>query len=296
MVLAVLAGCRRDNSPLPPKYGDVMTDASKKHSYRPIRIPDRKGDSVLGPIAAAEQVAAAEKKEKAGEVGKIDDTSAEAAAKSFVAIVLAGDLQQLSKILVAEQADAVGKMGEGLTPLVEAAKELKLALSEKFPDDRDVSGAPLSPALVDMLGSSPAVEEVKAGTSDEEAEATITAGADNTKKTIKVALKKVEQGWRVTLPDFVAPADFDAEVKAEPGKTEAFKDLAGRIKADEFKDANAAKNEVVKAVIGKYKPAKAASPAPAPKTEAPKAQPERRKQQGPDPLEGTTGPGFVPRG
>jgi hypothetical protein len=278
LVLVILAGCRRDNTPLPPMHA---SDADALKSYRPIRIPDRRNDAVLGPIVAAEQAAAAEKKDKGGEAGSIDDSSAEAAAKSFVAIVLAGDLQQLSKILVAEQAEVVGKMAEGLAPLTEAAKELKLALDEKFPDN-DIAGFfPIAPVLADMLAESTKFQEIKPGATEDEAEATIAAGADGS-KSIKLTVKKVDSAWRVMLPDFTPPADVEAASKAEPEKVEALKDIARRVQAEELKDADAVKTEVQNAVEGKYKlvaPEKAAAPAPAPTPEPPKAAPAARPRE-----------------
>jgi hypothetical protein len=277
--LVALVGCRRDNTP-DSKYAHVMKYDSNGPSYLPVRVPDRKSDStLLGPPAAAEAASTGEKREKAGEAGKIDDSSAEAAAKSFVAIVIAGDLQQLPKILVAEQAEVVGKMIEGLAPLTDAAKELKAALDEKFPN-HDIAGFfPIAPKLGDMMGSTTAFEKVDAGSSDDEQEATIATGPDGSNK-IKLAVKKADQAWRVVLPDFTVPADPDAAAKPEPEKIEAFKDITRRVKADELKDVDAARVAVSAAVAGKYKPAPAkAPPTPAPKAEAPKAAPPPPKQE-----------------
>jgi hypothetical protein len=252
-----MVGCRRDNTPTPPKYGEVMKDENDR-SYRPIRIPDRRGDSVLGPIAAAEQVAAAEKRESA-EGARIDDSSAAAIAKSLCQVSASADWKRMSEVLVAEQADAFKAIEEPLVPFLTAVSHFAKAVSEKF--EGKVIALQTQDAwlgrLLELTGKLDVQETQAAG--EEEAKVTLVVGpadAEDAKK-IEMTAKVTDNVWRLAIADFQPPSDADTVAAALEGKATAFEDLASRIAQDEFADADAAKAEAAKIIEGSSKPAEA---------------------------------------
>lgn len=262
MIVAVVllflgSGCRRDQAD-PTVYGDVMKLEGSERGLLPVRVPERKGDSALGAIPAAEAPAKAE----AG-APKVDDSSADGLAKAFMQMASDNDWKRLPDLLVTEQADSIREMIDALAPFATSLGELNRAFQEKMP------GHAVQLKLDDVWMQH--IADMTAGlridkvepVGDAEARVHILVGPADVPepKKLELTAKKVEDKWRITLPDFQAPSDPKAVGKALEGKEEAFKDIAGRVAKDDLKDADAVQAEAAKAMEGKYEAKAEAAPA-----------------------------------
>lgn len=246
---ALLAGCNRDTSP-PPKFAAAM-DGPGGRALLPIEVPAAKDETLLGPIAAADEV---EQPQAAAETDvEIDNSTPDALAGALVQMAEANDWSRLPDLLVAEQAEVARNMGEALTAFAAAVGDVHQASAEQF----ETSAIAIAldelwlQSLADMADRL-RVEEVieDAG----ETRIVLTAGPEGAAepKRIELTARQVDDGWRLVLPEFEPPAD--PQVFAEQLQTKAanFADLAMRIEAKEVADAGAAADEAEKIVAGDY--------------------------------------------
>ncbi|MBI4581135.1 MAG: hypothetical protein HY718_15635 [Planctomycetes bacterium] len=239
---------------------------------------------MLGPIAAADQPAT--ERPAAPEEVRIDDSSAQGIADAVTHMASMNDWTRLPEVLLAEQAEAMRAMIDAVAPFAEAVGDFRKAANEKFAGHAiqiQVPDAWLQ-HLIDMADELHATVE-EAG--DEEAKVMLTAGpADSTDaRKIELTARRIDNGWRLALPDFQAPPDPAQVAKELEGKTAAFADLTRRMHEDDIADVDAAKSEVEKVLAGDYevarpaetteKPADAATPEPQPTTPEPRRQRER---------------------
>lgn len=292
LVLAVLAtGCRRESASTRDELAGVIeTDDGK--SYIPIRVPERKSDTLLGAVAAgAEQPK--EEEGAATEEPQVDDSSAEALGNSIVQMAKANDWQRLPDLLVAEQAEAVRGMIDGLGPFLVATGKFRQAAAGKF--DAHAIVIPLQDAWLQQLASLAnelTVEVPEPG--EEEARLEFTLGPADAAEPQKLEMtaRKVEDRWKLSLTDFQAPSDPAA--LALDKKAQDLEDLTIRVQDNNVADADAAKIELEKVATGTYEPA-AAAPADnqgGEQAEAP-AQPPNDRQSA-DMVDGAyTGPGQL---
>lgn len=248
-------GCRRDNVPTPPKHSEVMKDESGR-SYQPVRIPDRKGDTVFGRIAAPEQVAAAEKRDS-GETVRIDDSTPEALAKSLCDLSASADWRRLADLLIAEQSDTYRAIEEPLTPFLRSVSRFVKSSREKFEGHSalpQVQDAWLA-RLLDLTTITELSQAEPAG--EEESRIILTAGpaeAEDAKK-IELTAKQTDGAWRISLADFHPPESAETVEAALEGKSAAFDGLAGRITNNEIRDVDEARDEADKIMEESVPPA-----------------------------------------
>lgn len=257
LTLALSAACNRDSNP-PPQFAEAMeTPGGKK--LAPMKLPDRKDEGLIAPIAAAEQPAESkekEKGEKAAEI-KVDDSSPAAVARMLVEMSTAMDWTKLPDVLVTEQSEGMKSMIDSIAPFLAATGGFHKAVADKL------AGAavaielkdPWLQQLADMTGGLKVPEEPAA--EGEEVKVTFAVGAADAAdaKKIEWTAKKVENAWKFTIPDFQAPSDAAAVAKELESKTAGFRDLAKRIESEDLKDADAVKTEIEKVMSGKYEAA-----------------------------------------
>ena len=237
LLLAVPA-CRQDNNP-PPPHNEVMS--ADGQSYMPIRLKATgRDESLLGAAASTEEAKPA--KAAAAEPVEIvpDTTSAEGVARSYAELVNAGMVSRLPEVLVAEQGDAVTEVAETLSPVSEAIAALKRAVADQLPD-----------AKVAIPGAGEEVAATVENPGDAEAEVKLTmtnAAGETTEMTAKA--RKVEEAWRLEVPDLETRLT-EAATAAE-GKLEQYRNMTARVRAGEFKDAEALTAELEKIGAGTY--------------------------------------------
>ncbi len=237
-------GCRDEDSPV-PEYNVGMPVGDTGRTLVPTNVPPMKHQtSLLGAAASAEEVAQA-RPAPAGEAAanviriQVDASTPEALIQGFVAIVEAGNFAQLADILVPEQQEVARELFGGFGAFIPALKALDAKWKEKFPD------APL-PGM-DAAGpgmgflSAPKVSGIEPK-SDTEAEVTLEVPEGGKAQTL--TLRKIDDAWRVELPDFSMPTNPEA-LKMFTGM---FAGMAGfaqqftqRLENNEFASANEAK-------------------------------------------------------
>lgn len=300
VLAALLVGCNNDSKSDREEYAGVM-GGEEGRALIPVNVPPRKGDTILGPIAASAEPPKAEKsdaKDAEAEEVKVDDSSAEAVAHSLVEIVKTGDFAKLPDVVPPEQSEQMGQMVAAYGPIAKAARQLKLAFQEKFPDGGLDGVFPISPTLDGLIAAELNVE-VKS-VSDEEATASFMVGPEATAKKIELTIKKFDQAWRVVLPDFAPPADIEATAKQDEGKDAAFADIAKRVESGDLKDVDAVKAQLTEVAAGTYKPAEGAegSSESADQAKEAEAEPEQqsKKPRQRDAVDDVVSSPVLPRG
>jgi len=293
-------GCRQDTNP-PPRFTEPMeVDGQMLMPLPP--LANRGGAALLEPIATDEQAPArGGRPTEEEEAVKLDDSTAEAAVKSFSSLVETGEMARLAEILVTDQAGVFSAPAgtEVILPVAQAAHELTAALDEKFPGHAiQIAGLD---AFVQRLGEMTTRYSVEGVTAinDDEAEATLVAKlANQQEKRQTVTVRRSQNRWRLEFPDLQAPSDLDALAEGLKGKAEGLQSVAERVRKGEFTDEASVKAEVDKVMAGTYE-----APSPQPEQEsgsndqaAPPTPPDRRPRErdAVDEVAPTTG--VLPRG
>jgi len=240
VALLVASGCREGDEP-PPQFNQAMAGGGRK--VIPTIVPNRQYDkSILGAAARPEDIPAAGAR-AAGPAGKagieIDDSTPRGIVQAFVEIAAAQNLTLLPDIVVPEQQEIVREMAEAMGPMVQAFEQLKDAFAEAFPG-QEMQGAQTPGGMLPTGEAALEIADVNE-ISDEEAEATLKA--ENAPQPLKLKCKRIEDAWRIELPDVPAPEQIDqmrARIGLIPNLAEAIRELAGRISDGEFATAQEA--------------------------------------------------------
>ncbi len=243
IVIAILsagAGCRRQ-SELPPQFA-----ADLSGGLLPVRVTEETAKrSIVGQAASKETPAAA-----GGATGGtvvIDDSTPEAAIKSFAALLEAGEIARLPDLLVPEQQEFARKAAGAMQPLMDVTNRLKAALDAKFPGHAiqlGGQGAPGSEFAKRVQVMS--VEVIN----DNEARATLQA--EGQPQTETVSLRREGNAWRIQDPDLEAPTGPEAEMAMKmmdvfPKIAEGFEGVLAQIENGQITDAQAAEQAIQQA-------------------------------------------------
>jgi hypothetical protein len=249
LLAGFLAGCRRESVADREEFAGVMTSTDGR-GFIPIKLPERKGDSILGAVTAGGDQPR-EQRSDAVEQAAIDDSSAEAIGQSLVEMAASNDWTHLADLLVDDQADAVHDLIHDLGPFTAAVGEFNRAVEERFDahavviEMREFWLEQLA-ALANQLSF-----EVQAA-DDDEATVVFVAGHPDAIQPRRVELiaRRTEDGWRLMFPDF-QPTPDPSRLELDR-KAEAFRDLTNRVRNDDVRDAAEAEAEVDKVIAGTY--------------------------------------------
>jgi len=247
--LLFVSGCQEGDEP-PPQFNHAM--AAGGRTLLPTKVPDRSYDkSILGAAARPEDISAAGTPTTgpAGKVTiKIDDATPQGIVQTFLKIAMTQNLMLLPDILVPEQQDIVREMAEAMGPVLQAFEQLKTVWTKTFPD-QPMQGAQPPGGMLPMGESALEIENIDE-ISDTEAEATLKAG--NVPKPIKLKCKRIEDAWRIELPDMSGPEQRDqmrAQLAAVPNFAKAIQTLTDRISGGEFATAQEAGQALMQTML-----------------------------------------------
>jgi len=249
LLVLLPSACRRDSSAIREEFaGAIKSDDGA--AYLPIIVPERRSDSILGPISAAEQLPSSDK--PSGEGLVIHDSTPEAVGQTVVKIAASNDWKRLPDLLVTEQADSMKEMTDVLA-FTAAVGEVRKAAAEEFNGHAIVINMDQAwlQHLTDMADEL-SFEIVNAD--GDQARVVFTTGppdAANARK-IEWTARNTDDGWRLMLPDFERPSDPYAVTGSLEDKPQAFRDLAARIRERGVVDAAAADLQVEKVMDGTY--------------------------------------------
>ncbi len=244
------AGCGGDSESRSHASADMAT-------LLPVRVPEYKKDKGLIAAAAGPEEAAAPQQaaaEKPADDVQIDVSSPNAAVESLLRVARAGSADRLGELLIEEQAQPAGRILELVHPVAKAAADLKAALDERFPNHGIV--IPVSDSPMGMLAGVQGitirqVDEID----DEHSEAVLEVpNPSGDPSEVKLEVRKVDDAWRIRLPDFQAPEDAETlRARLEP-VGQALQAVAEKVLNDGFSDEQAARTAVEAALKGQAPP------------------------------------------
>lgn len=276
LAFAMLAGCGQDKVSPPHAVADGSLIGILPVSGRRAHLD--KG--ILGAAASADEPAraAAPARPTAPQI-EVDTSTPEKTAEVFAAIMSAGQLGQLSSIVVEAQVQSVTELAAASTPLVEAMTHLKQQVSAKFPDAPSLSSVPTGP--LNAAGGKITVSEVTPDSANAEL-ASATLQLEGAPEPMKVTLHQQSGAWKVEMPS-LDPEQVDQFKQLAPAMAEVIQGVAARVESGDISDAQQVGPELMKAIAGAAQgggaaPAEGgntdAAPAPAPQPAQPADTPK----------------------
>lgn len=285
-VMMVASGCRRDDLPPPKSMAQAELGAI------PLRSTEVVVDkSIIAPAATAEEAAkpSGPSTPAAGSV-PVDDSTAEALAQTYAAVISTMQLQQVPSLVIPDQRQKATELVQAMQPLLDATAELVKAAKEKFPDEKlQLTPANMPPPMT-VAGVEPDANDPNA--------AMATFQTDG-KAESKRILRKVDEHWKIDESSLSAPPDAQLPALVQ-SEAEATKSVMAKLQSGELADAAALKTEYDSAMkqaagaAASGEPAKEkAEAAPAPNKPEANAKPSPKKEERSD-VDGTfSGPNML---
>ncbi len=236
-----LAACSTDKGQ-PPRA--VKDDSAI--GLIPISMSGRHLDAgLVGPAASAEEPA---RPAAAAPSVAVDTSTPEAAARSYVDLINAGQLVPLAQILMPDQQPAAAQIAQVLAPVAEAAAQLRTTLSGKFADHAFVLSLQNEAIPADWLKHWTVVNVEADATNPDTATANLKVV--NGEETATRTLKKMDDKWHVQEAQLPAVEAVTGQAAVVAPLAEALRGLAGRVEAGQVADAVAAEQEIMTAITG----------------------------------------------
>ena len=191
--LCAVYGCRRQEEE-PSQFKRSMKTADNV-SFMPVRVPESHLDkkSIVRPAAGADEPLPTEERESAEAVEvSVDDTTAEAVARSYVALVAKGELRRVLEIVDPDQEEGYGEFVDVAEPLWLLMGELRTLLDDRFPGHAIQIPSPIHAAPIE-------VERVDVD-ADDEAKATAVLVSGGGADSVTLDLRSVDDRWYVKDP------------------------------------------------------------------------------------------------
>lgn len=232
--------CNQKGDP-PPQFNSILTDGDTR--LTPVRLVKRDKAALVAPAAGSETpitpAGGPGAREAAADAVIIDDSTAEAAARSFVSILKSGNLARLAEIIVPEQREALEQLVQLVEPLQEAQAELQKAIDQKFPGHAfRMAGTPGSLRNVQIVAVTEAGED----------EATATLQVEG-QQDEELKLRKVEGKWRVESTEVAIPPEDKLQQLSQmlTNVGDAIKDVAAKVNDGTITDIEAISQELAQA-------------------------------------------------